>query len=479
MNSLFFLIVFGVASTSSWGQGLGSKFIQNIASGWVEALSGKTCPEGLSFSKEDFAKTAENIFLESTWDLSDSTLTSQVQKLVNDRPSFACKRTKAELDLIAREFLNLKKAFLAKNISVGGGLIPALAVRADLLQYLAEETLFVLSQNQKGRFEHFWSNTKYLSGDVLISKGGAGSSAFLTRLGDRPAFYSHAAVLWRSFDDNKFYLPEAFIEDGVKLRDANQDYFPTAESKNQAGKRRLSVFRLLPEVPELGDWHYHVEKFSLEVLEKPLPYDFASDVKDHSRFTCLEVPMYLAKNAKISSPYPEAGWQKLTPVQKKFFESLDSQIVETLPVPQGLETAGQPWNWVGFSIDLDQLLIDRVDGLVIDYFWQYLANPKNSPTLKNILKKFEKISSDEKVKSGLMLAAKKEGIQIPEGMNIKEALFFGLLDKIVVVEIRKMVLDAHPGFVQEFGRPMTLNDLEFFIRLNIQTHFNKWKLLFD
>ena len=58
---------------------------------------------------------------------------------------------------------------------------------------------------------------KVHSGDLLVSRGGAEVSAFISRGNDFPGNFSHVAIIHIDKETNKPYFVEAHIEKGVAI----------------------------------------------------------------------------------------------------------------------------------------------------------------------------------------------------------------------------------------------------------------------
>ena len=123
------------------------------------------------------------------------------------------------------------------------------------------------------------------SGDILVSRGGAPTSALIARGNDYPGNFSHVALL---YVDEKTGVPgiiEAHIEVGVVVS--------TAEAYIKDKKLRIMVLRLRPDLPQMkadpmlphkaAKWVYEQAK------SRHIPYDFEMDYKDPSKMFCSEV----------------------------------------------------------------------------------------------------------------------------------------------------------------------------------------------
>lgn len=139
------------------------------------------------------------------------------------------------------------------------------------------------------------------SGDLLLSRGGAPTSAFIARGSDYPGNFSHVALVHVS-EAGEGSVIEAHIERGVTVTDA-AGYLADK-------KLRIVVLRLRPDHPALvADpmLPHHAATAALEEAgTRHIPYDFAMNVADHSEQFCSEV---------ASAPYAAHGvelWQHLS-----------------------------------------------------------------------------------------------------------------------------------------------------------------------
>lgn len=123
------------------------------------------------------------------------------------------------------------------------------------------------------------------SGDLLLSRGTAPTSALIARGNDYPGSFSHVALVHIPFDDGAASLIEAHIERGVAIASA-EDYLADA-------KWRLLVLRARPELPALQRRpllpHRAASAALAEAHARRIPYDFAMDFGDPSRMFCSEV----------------------------------------------------------------------------------------------------------------------------------------------------------------------------------------------
>lgn len=122
------------------------------------------------------------------------------------------------------------------------------------------------------------------SGDVLLSRGGAPTSAFIARGNDFPGNFSHVALLHVAEDGTPTVI-ESHIESGVGIT--------TAERYLADVKLRIAVLRLRADHPAVRADPMLPHRAATSALERAraghVAYDFAMDWQDPSTLFCSEV----------------------------------------------------------------------------------------------------------------------------------------------------------------------------------------------
>ena len=124
-------------------------------------------------------------------------------------------------------------------------------------------------------------DTRVCSGDILLSRGGAPTSALIARGSDYPGSFSHVALVHVG-EDGTFRTIEAHIEVGVKI----------AGVETYQGDPKLRVMLLRPRPEALDDPgipHRAASAAIAEAERRHIPYDFAMDWDDPDRQFCSEV----------------------------------------------------------------------------------------------------------------------------------------------------------------------------------------------
>jgi len=133
------------------------------------------------------------------------------------------------------------------------------------------------------------------SGDILISRGGAPTSALIARGNDFPGNFSHVALVHVDSATRNISILESHIERGVTVS--------TMEVYLADTKLRIMVMRLRADLPAiLSDplIPHTAARLSLtEALQRHIPYDFAMDYTDPEKLFCSEVASSVYRSAGI------------------------------------------------------------------------------------------------------------------------------------------------------------------------------------
>ena len=123
------------------------------------------------------------------------------------------------------------------------------------------------------------------SGDILVSRGGAPTSALIARGNDFPGNFSHIALAHVDEKTRVLSVVEAHIEKGVVVS-SFADYLADK-------KLRVMALRLRSDLPELiADPRLPHKAASLALQQarsRHIAYDFEMDYRDHSKQFCSEV----------------------------------------------------------------------------------------------------------------------------------------------------------------------------------------------
>ncbi len=196
------------------------------------------------------------------------------------------------------------------------------------------------------------------SGDILISRGGAATSALIARGNDFPGNFSHIALVHVDDQTKAVSVIESHIESGVSIR--------RIESYLGETKLRIMVLRLRADLPQLvADPmlpHKAAAQAMREAAGRHIPYDFAMDHADPAKQFCSEVA------AAAYTPLGVTLWMGMshlsTPGVTSWLAALGVRHFETQE-PSDLEYDPQ-LRVVAEWRDPETLFKDHVDNAVID-----------------------------------------------------------------------------------------------------------------
>jgi hypothetical protein len=132
---------------------------------------------------------------------------------------------------------------------------------------------------------YIFRGLKLHSGDILVSRGGAPTSALIARGNDFPGNFSHVALLYVDEKTGEPAIIESHIERGVVIS--------SVEEYIKDKKLRVMVLRLRGDLPQMKASPMLPHKASTRAFEdvkaRHIPYDFEMDYKDPSKQFCSEV----------------------------------------------------------------------------------------------------------------------------------------------------------------------------------------------
>ncbi|MCW8803683.1 MAG: YiiX/YebB-like N1pC/P60 family cysteine hydrolase [Ignavibacteriaceae bacterium] len=143
------------------------------------------------------------------------------------------------------------------------------------------------------------------SGDILISRGGAPTSALIARGNDYPGNFSHVALIYITEKTKNVSVIESHIERGVAISSLDE-YLNDKKLRIMVLRLRTDLISDNPMLPQ------EAAKFSLnEAMLKHIPYDFEMNISESEKQFCSEV---------ASSAYKEYGitlWTGLSTISSK------------------------------------------------------------------------------------------------------------------------------------------------------------------
>ncbi|MBT8287299.1 MAG: hypothetical protein KJO00_04740 [Bacteroidia bacterium] len=199
---------------------------------------------------------------------------------------------------------------------------------------------------------------KVHSGDLLVSRGGAEVSAFISRGNDYPGNFSHVAMIHIDKDNNKPFFVEAHIEKGVALASLD-DYLKDKKLRFMVMRPRADLPAMInnPMLPyEASSFIYNESK------QRHIPYDFKMDYFDSSAMFCSEVG---------SNAYKKYGielWESESTISSNgIIEWLNAFGVENFVTQMPSDLEYDPlFSVVAEWRDQDVLFKDHVDNAVMD-----------------------------------------------------------------------------------------------------------------
>lgn len=166
----------------------------------------------------------------------------------------------------------------------------------------------------KGDFPYLLINPKYASefksyedlksGDVILSRGNAFSSAAIARIGVNDYQFSHLAFVYQEAPGSELMTTEAFIEIGSVAA-------PLVDHINSKNSRTVVYRYQDPQIAHLASKIMFDRVLASMETKKGIEYDFVMDFKEDSRLYCAEI---------ISS-----GFKKMLP-EEDFFPMYKSKF---------------------------------------------------------------------------------------------------------------------------------------------------------
>jgi hypothetical protein len=245
------------------------------------------------------------------------------------------------------------------------------------------------------------------SGDILVSRGGAPTSALIARGNDYPGNFSHIALIYINEKTKEVSVIESHIERGVAISSL-EEYLNDKKLRIMVLRLRSDLILNNPMLP------HNAAAFALnEANRKHIPYDFEMNIDETEKQFCSEV---------ASSAYKEYGitlWTGLSTISSigtrnwlaafgvKNFETQEPSDLEYDPQLSVVAEWRDPETLYKDHIDnavTDVLLEEADSGKVLSYDWYALPIGRVMKLYSMILNLF-----------GL------EG-PVPEGMSAEAAL---------------------------------------------------------
>lgn len=247
------------------------------------------------------------------------------------------------------------------------------------------------------------------SGDILISRGGAPTSALISRGSDYPGNFSHVALVYVDPQTNIAAIIEAHIEIGVAVASL-EDYMNDK-------KLRVMVLRLRSDLPELINDpmlpHKAAEASLNRAQREHIPYDFEMDYNNPDKLFCSEVASSVYRDRGINlwmgkSTISSIGTAELLAgFGVKYFETQEPSDLEYDPQ---LSVVAE-WR------DGETLYKDHIDNAIVDAILEWVQRRGKIETewymlpVVRVLKLYS-----------LILNTFDNAGPVPEGMSAESAL---------------------------------------------------------
>jgi len=265
------------------------------------------------------------------------------------------------------------------------------------------------------------------SGDILVSRGGAPTSALIARGNDYPGNFSHIALVHVDDKSGDVSIIESHIEIGVAV--ANIEVYFNDK------KLRVMVLRLRSDLPAIQSdpmLPHNAATYALNrALTEHISYDFTMDTEDPKRLFCSEVAFDAYRH------YGVRLWSALSHISSvgvknwlavfgvKNFTTMEPSDLEYDPQ---LRVIAEWRDYETLYKDhLDNAVVDIMlesaeEGMTIDYDWHILPVARIMKGYSFVLNLFNKAGP------------------IPKGMNATTALrneWFSARHNATVEKLRK------------------------------------------
>ncbi|MCF8262557.1 MAG: hypothetical protein K9J12_17405 [Melioribacteraceae bacterium] len=202
------------------------------------------------------------------------------------------------------------------------------------------------------------------SGDILVSRGGAPTSALIARGNDYPGNFSHIALVHVSSETNLISIIESHIEVGVVISSL-KEYLNDKKLRIMVLRMRSELIKDKPLLPHLA-----AEFAYQQTTENHIPYDFEMNFNESDKLFCSEV---------ASSAYREFGvklWTDLSTIStigaRNWLAAFGVKYFETQE-PADLEYDPQ-LSVVAEWRDAETLYKDHMDNAVTDIMLEEAEN---------------------------------------------------------------------------------------------------------
>lgn len=268
---------------------------------------------------------------------------------------------------------------------------------------------------------------KIHSGDILVSRGGAPTSALIARGSDYPGNFSHIALAYVDDKTKLPYIIEAHIERGVTISSI-YDYLKDK-------KLRVMVLRLRKDLPQLEIDPMLPHKAARLAYQRAeaehIPYDFEMNFNDDGKWFCSEVASSTYKKLGVNlwmgissiSSLGTAQW--LAGFGVTHFETQEPSDLEYDPQMSVVAEWRNPETLFQDHVDnaiVEALLDEANSGKKLVYDWYMLP-------FARIMKLFSVIQNKFRAEGNIP-----EGMSAESGLRHKkyESMFNSIKEKVLL-----------------------------------------------
>jgi hypothetical protein len=248
---------------------------------------------------------------------------------------------------------------------------------------------------------------KIHSGDILVSRGGAPTSALIARGNDYPGNFSHIALVHIDEKTKVISIIESLIERGVAISSL-EEYLNDKKLRIMVLRLRSDLIKDNPMLPHLA-----AEYALSEAKQKHIPYDFEMNITESEKQFCSEVASSVYKKFGVTlwtglSTISSKGTRSwLAAFGVKYFETQEPSDLEYDPQVSIVAEWRDPETLYKDHLDnavTDVMLEEADSGKILTYDWYTLPIGRVIKLYSIILNSFGK-----------------EG-PMPEGMSTEAAL---------------------------------------------------------
>ncbi len=207
---------------------------------------------------------------------------------------------------------------------------------------------------------------KFKSGDVVMTRGTAFTSAAIARLGNNDASFSHLAMIYVDPNTGVITPIEALIETG--------SYNANVREWLNDGKVRAMVFRHRDS--SLAAWAAQMMKDEVASYRartgENIPYDAGLDVRDPSKLFCSELVSHAYDLATGRTGTVPMYQSSLTPKNPYFMNRLGVRVAQTF-LPMDIESDPQ-FELVAEWRDYSQMAMIHMHDAVLTAIFNWIDN---------------------------------------------------------------------------------------------------------